>query len=367
MMRNKVLLWVVVLSIALMGIGACAMPIHFEQGSLAADAVVIESAEQLLSGEEQAGEPIDIQDFQLLSWTDNGMLIFADGRYMTVDGESMLQVIEQVGEQRIFALPQVDGLETIGRGSDKEAVAALQQALIDAGYLNGAADGSFGGKSAGAVSAFQKDMGLNQTGEADPLTQLLLVSAMEAPVNIVTDFDPAMRYEPLVGKTTANLSAISQYGLELDLDDISGEGSLNNGSVIALDASGETDLDAYFFTLDFALFVTMDDVSQATITPGIHLSCECVRRPIMEEIILKSGDLRATLPVRDLRNALSGPKAVETGTVKLDEGALKVLANAAETGELKFRIKCKYNSFDGAADPSIVYNIANIGNAGLAM
>ena len=93
MMRNKVLLWVVVLSIALMGIGACAMPIHFEQGSLAADAVVIESAEQLLSGEEQAGEPIDIQDFQLLSWTDNGMLIFADGTRQEVD--SNIRVIRK--------------------------------------------------------------------------------------------------------------------------------------------------------------------------------------------------------------------------------------------------------------------------------
>lgn len=366
MMRNKVLLWVMVLSIALTGMAAIAMPVHYEQDALTAQAAVIDSAAQLEAAAE-GGEAISVQDFQLLSRIGDGrMLIFADGRYMTVNEADMADVIEQVGEARINALPQIPA-GTVQRGSDKAAVANLQQALIDAGYLSGAADGSFGGKSASAVSAFQKDMGLEETGAADPLMQLLLASASQAPVSIVAEYDPAMRYAPIVGKTDANLAAISEFGLELKLDDISGEGELGNGAAIGVDASGNSDLDNYFFNLEFALFVRPDEAGEFTVTPAIKLSCECVRRPIMQEIILKSGDLRATVPVGDLHSTLSGPKAIEIGMANLDEAALKVMANAAETGELKFRINCKYNAFDGAADATQVNSVANIGLAGLAM
>lgn len=366
MMRNKVLLWVMVLSIALTGMAAFAMPVHYEQDALTAQAAVIDSAAQLEAAAE-GGEAISVQDFQLLSRTGDGrMLIFADGRYMTVNEADMADVIEQAGEARINALPQVP-TETVQRGSDKAAVATLQQALIDAGYLSGAADGSFGGKSASAVSAFQKDMGLEETGAADPLMQLLLSSTSQAPVSIVAEYDPTMRYAPIAGRTAADLTAISQFGLELKLDDISGEGALGNGSFIGMDASGSSDLDSYYFSLEFALFVRPDEAGDFAVNPGIKLGCECVRRPIMQEIILKSGDLRVTLPVGDLQSILSGSKAIETGMVSLDEAALKVLANAAETGELKFRIKCKYNSFDGAADATLLPGIANIGLAGLAM
>lgn len=53
------------------------------------------------------------------------------------------------------------------RGDRGDAVAKLQQALIDAGILNDVADGIFGPKTEEAVKAMQSQLGLEPTGIAD--------------------------------------------------------------------------------------------------------------------------------------------------------------------------------------------------------
>lgn len=67
-------------------------------------------------------------------------------------------------------------LPTLMRGDINEDVRAMQQALIDMGYLDGAADGNFGRKTEAAVSAYQADMGLAATGIADSATLKLILS-----------------------------------------------------------------------------------------------------------------------------------------------------------------------------------------------
>lgn len=66
---------------------------------------------------------------------------------------------------------------TLHNGSRGEAVRALQQALIDLGYLNGKADGIFGNKTENAVRAFQAAKNLTADGLAGKKTQALLFSA----------------------------------------------------------------------------------------------------------------------------------------------------------------------------------------------
>ena len=67
-------------------------------------------------------------------------------------------------------------LPTLMRGDINEDVRAMQQALIDMGYLNDVADGNFGRKTEAAVSAYQQDMGLAATGIADSATLKLILS-----------------------------------------------------------------------------------------------------------------------------------------------------------------------------------------------
>ena len=61
-------------------------------------------------------------------------------------------------------------------GSDGNQVIALQEALIELGFLKGKADGIYGSGTASAVMAFQKKNGLPVTGYADVNLQALLFS-----------------------------------------------------------------------------------------------------------------------------------------------------------------------------------------------
>ena len=70
----------------------------------------------------------------------------------------------------------MDGYTLLQNGSDGNQVAALQEALIELGYLKGSADGQYGSATASAVTAFQKKNGLPTTGYADANLQALLFS-----------------------------------------------------------------------------------------------------------------------------------------------------------------------------------------------
>ena len=66
--------------------------------------------------------------------------------------------------------------ETLQNGMTSENVQAMQQQLIDLGYLNGKADGIFGKNTAKAVRAFQNACGMEATGVADDVFQQYLFS-----------------------------------------------------------------------------------------------------------------------------------------------------------------------------------------------
>lgn len=386
MMRNKVVLWIVILTIALMGINACAIPVHFSDGPRSIRAVAAVEALSALDAEEDGaddaqdedeeapeeeagdeipeGAPISVQDFHLLSRLDDDrFLIFADGGYYAATEAEMRDILAQLDAASVEALPDYDDLKPIKLKSRGADVKALQSALVAEGYLTGGADGSFGRKSQEAVSAFQEAMGLEATGEADALLQLLILSAQQEGVNILSEYDPIMRYAAIKDSTAANLATAAELGLELDYDDISGIGTLYNDAVVVIDGSGASDIDSYEFTLQFVLKVTQKAPDAVTIKPAVEVSCVCLRRPIMQELTLKSGDLRCTLPISDLKNALVGVMSEETGTAALSEEAVKLLLNAAEAGELKLRIGCKYGTFDGEAEPEQLEAVSDIGKA----
>ena len=62
----------------------------------------------------------------------------------------------------------------LNRGKEGNDVAALQEALNKLGYDCGAVDGDFGGKTEAAVIAFQRANGLDDDGEAGPMTFMKL-------------------------------------------------------------------------------------------------------------------------------------------------------------------------------------------------
>lgn len=366
-MLMKVALWALVM---MMGINAYAIPIHMAEGPATVDAVAVTDAKMLSEENEDAGveeaeaQRITLQDFHLLGTSDYGLLIFAEGGFYSLQEEAIPDVISQLGEVKIDSLPDISDLEPIKRGSKGDNVKEIQQVLVDMGYLSVNPDGKFGGKSQTAVSEFQKAIGLKETGTTDELMQMLLLSARETPVDIVVDFDPAMRYPELAGHTAANLSAIAEYGLALEYDDIEGIGVMRNGAEAEVDATEGPDIDSRMFELELMLRVSQKG-GQAVIDPIVQIRCECVRRPVMQALVLKAGNERCTIPLTDLQTELSGAKSIETATGRLDTDALRVLVAAEEADELKFRIKCKYSEYDGEFGD--VAAAAIIGKAGQAL
>ena len=67
-----------------------------------------------------------------------------------------------------------EGTPTLQKGSKGDDVKKLQQRLKDLNYLSGGVDGDYGNGTASAVSAFQKEAGLSETGIADEATQKAL-------------------------------------------------------------------------------------------------------------------------------------------------------------------------------------------------
>ncbi|MGN0970623.1 MAG: peptidoglycan-binding protein, partial [Aristaeellaceae bacterium] len=74
----------------------------------------------------------------------------------------------------------VEAFTTLQKGDSGDEVAAMQQRLIDLGYLSGTADGKFGTATAEAVYAFQKANGLTRDAKAGTQTLSLLYSATAA-------------------------------------------------------------------------------------------------------------------------------------------------------------------------------------------
>lgn len=92
------------------------------------------------------------------------------------------QAATGVGGGRFWDSDYEEEYELLARGDSGAAVEALQERLIELGYLSGKADGDYGPKTERAVEAFQREMGLDETGDADPETQEALfdVDAPEA-------------------------------------------------------------------------------------------------------------------------------------------------------------------------------------------
>ena len=71
---------------------------------------------------------------------------------------------------------------TLQRGIKSDEVKALQQRLVDLGYLTGAADGSFGQMTEDAIKAAQEAYGMAVNGIADNAFQQKLFEGVERPV-----------------------------------------------------------------------------------------------------------------------------------------------------------------------------------------
>jgi len=115
-------------------------------------------------------------------WANTGdETVSSDSEHVSIDWSSMTDEeiaaeiaaaqaeLESRGVEE--ATPESTGFTELSKGSKGDDVKKLQQRLVDLNYLSGGVDGSYGNGTANAVSAFQKEAGLPETGIADEATQ----------------------------------------------------------------------------------------------------------------------------------------------------------------------------------------------------
>ena len=307
--------------------------------------VVLENGPATFSASDMQGEAIgdvEASSFQLIGKTQDGKaVLFLDNQFVTVDMAAVREAVPQTAEKD---LPEYDSeAEELSKGSKGEEVAAMQEALKKLGLLEGSADGSFGGQSEQAVTAFQAGMGLEESGSADALLQLLILSAAEESIVIK---DPTASFDPIKGKTSMDLQPLYDAGLVLEYDDIEGVGFIYDGTPVEYTFPAETDIERGEMSLKIGLYVEQQKDGAIELTPAVALSCSSVRRVMMQEIVLKAGDSRTTAAIENITVSADGAMTKEEGVVFLDEEGAAVLAGARKAGELKLRVYGKYGSYD---------------------
>lgn len=122
--------------------------------------------------------------FDILPWQPPELV--AEGAFNICRQNPEAAVVETITEVMRVLLPQ--RIQTaaervkIGEGKGavylyRDTVRALQQRLINAGHLKGAADGAFGPGTKAAVESFQRALGLESSGMPDQQTMVALFYA----------------------------------------------------------------------------------------------------------------------------------------------------------------------------------------------
>lgn len=359
MKLKGIIAMLMVLAMVLAGTCAMAMPVHYTDGTDTLAAV---------SEADGAEVSLNVQQFQLLGYDENGnYLIFADQGFYAVAPEELAGVVALLDAEAVAQLGSVEGMEPVSRGTKSGAVQAFQAAMIAFGALNGVADGNFGPGTEAAVQAFQTSLGLEPTGVADGRLQLLAISMAQPAQEIAVPMSPEEMYAAISDRTDVDMQVLYESGLLFDYDDMTGVGFITDGQELSFDVSGESDLDRYQLTARFGLLVKDREDGTVSIDPAVQVSCLCVRRPVLEEIIVKSGTKRGTAPIDDLSATLEGVNSLEEGTALLNDGMVAALAGAAEAGELKLRFSGRYNSFDVQVNREALASLSRIGDAAQRM
>ena len=276
----------------------------------------------------------------------------SEGNYLVYAEETVIKMTAedyqgQIGDfLDVPELPNVDAYETLQRYSNGDGVIALQTALQQLGYLTGSADGNLGAQSEAAISAFQTAVGLEATNIADAITQALLFSMTAEEQTIDASVDPAKRYAVIAERIDKDISAFAEYGMKLTYDDIADEGYFSNGNRVTYEVDASNDLNMSSYDVQFILKLVKGNENALSVVPALIINNTGIRRPLMQEVMLKSGDKRGTYAVSEMNNGLVGANSFEEVTVMLDDNAVDLLAGAQDAGELKIRIEGKYRTVD---------------------
>ena len=288
----------------------------------------------------------EVESFRLFGETQDGrMLIRTDGGDEYVSKDDLAAVLPELS---LDGFPIMEETAALGQGTNGDDVKMLQQVLADLGYLEGDIDGSYGGGTAGAVSKFQEERGLEATGNADVYTMMLIraikVGIPESVTVSSKGFEsPEEKFPQIVDNVDADLEAFMEPKWRWRFDEESQTGEIDPGIALGTFAVETPAIDKINGTAGIKLHVTKDEATGVyVLTPAIVVETESASRPYMQGAALK-GSSTIKLEETETTGELSGITMYETSYIKLTPEALEALA----AGEVEsITLQGKNKSYD---------------------
>ena len=297
---------------------------------------------------EDNGGTVEVTDFELIGRSEPGVLAIQFGSvYRHVREEDLLALLPELD---LSGLQDGSALTDVRRGEKGEAAQGIQQALIGLGYLTGKADGIYGGGTAQAVSRFQKEHRLAETGDADVNTQIAMaaVAAGNYDQEIVVEYEenltPEMKFGMIIDQVDGNLENYMDRDWSYQYDAYEGKGKISTGLKIGRYQVIAPDIDQIVIELGLDVVLAYNEgEGRIRLIPAVTTESQGAYRPYIQGIVLTKGSEVCRLENAVASGGLVGTALMESAYIPLKKEAADFLTDA---DEIKARLVGKNNSYD---------------------
>ena len=264
--------------------------------------------------------------------------------YVSVDDMQMM-----LPQLDLDSLPNLSDLGLTGADGEQVNVAAVQQLLIDLGYLDGEADGAFGPASSGALSSFQADSGLVPTGEMEDDTLLALLGTADGTfqetleLNYPAILTPEEKFASISDSVSQNLDAFTDPSWRFSYDKFEKTGKLDPGIETGSTSIQSPDMDRIQIDTSLKVMIAADDKGALKLIPALVVESYGAYRPFVKSVIFSQGNTVTENTGAVSIGGLDGAMVQEMSYVPLTEEALDLISNSPD---LDLRIVGKNKNYD---------------------
>lgn len=261
------------------------------------------------------------------------------------------EIMEKVPALSFSELPSVTGWTDLGQGAAGDFVITAQEDLIQLSFLDGTADGRYGPGTAGAVSAFQKENGLPDTGVIDVVTYFYLEEQTKELEPLETPYPPVYTVEDKFDdimddmEDTSVLEPFVTPEWSYSFDAFEGEGLITDGTVLGIYEDNSRPVDTISLTVSPVMKVKREDTGMISVYPILQVKSSGAYRPYVKSIILKAGNAVCELGDSVLSGTLVGTQVEEIAEIPVSLESIGKLADSEET-PLEIRVKGNSRTYD---------------------
>ena len=232
------------------------------------------------------------------------------------------------------AFLQMEEADAIPIGTKGDKARVLQEVLISLGFLEGPADGDYGGGTADAVRRFQETHDLEVTGIADSYTVMLIQAVSNGLEDVIETstkgYDSASeKFPEIANKTEADLEPFLGGRWHFQYDVFEEKGFIDPGIDFGSFEVESPQIDRIRGALAIKVVINRDDDTRYFVpTPAIAVETTGAYRPYVQGAVL-IGDGTARLDGGKSSGKITGTTLEESGYIPLNQEALELLASGS--------------------------------------